>query len=47
MVPIFWVAKIRKKWNKGKKERVSKQKLLIGCHQGENVTVLVMFGVLF
>ena len=25
-----------------KKERVSKQKLLKGCHQGKNVTVLVI-----
>ena len=32
---------------KGKKERVSKQKLLKGCHQGQNVTVLIMFAVLF
>ena len=29
------------------KERVLRQKLLKGCHQGENVTVLVMFTVLF
>ena len=43
--PIFWVAK-RKKKNEEKK-RVSKQKLLKCCHQGENVTVLVMFTVLF
>ena len=28
-------------------ERVSKQKLLKGCHQGKNVTVLAMFTVLF
>ena len=40
--PIFYVAKT-KKGNKGKKEKVSKQKLLKGCHQGENVTVLVIF----
>ena len=31
--PLFCVAK-RKKGDKGKKERVSKQKLLKGCHQG-------------
>ena len=28
-------------------KRVSKQKLLKGCHQGENVTVSVMFTALF
>ena len=32
----------RKKVNKGKKGRVSKQKLLKGCHQGQNVTVLAI-----
>ena len=32
---LFYVAK-------GKKERVSKQKLLTGCHQGQNVIVLVI-----
>ena len=37
----FFAAK-RKKGNKGKKERVSKQKLLKACHQGENVTVLAI-----
>ena len=44
--PIFCVAKT-KKGNKGEKERVSKQKLLNSYHQGENVTVLVMFTVLY
>ena len=44
--PIFCVAKTKNR-NKGKQERVSKQKLLKGCHQGENVTVLIMFTVLF
>ena len=39
--PLFCVAK-RKKGNKGKKERLSKQKLLKGCHQGQNVTVLAI-----
>ena len=39
--PLFSVAK-RKKGNKEKKERVSRQKLLKGCHQGENVTVLAI-----
>ena len=36
---LFCLAK-RKKGNKGEKERLSKQKLLKGCHQGQNVTVL-------
>ena len=39
--PLFCLAK-RKKGNKEKKERVSRQKLLKGCHQGENVTVLAI-----
>ena len=33
--------------NKGKKERFSKQKLLKGSHQAQNITVLVMFAILF
>ena len=37
--PLFCTAE-RKKGTKGKKERVSKQKLLKGCHQGQNVTFL-------
>ena len=45
-LPLFRVTKI-KKGNKGKTEKVSKQKLLKGCHQGQNVTVLVIFTVLF
>ena len=39
--PLFWVAK-RKKGNKGKKERVSKQKLLKGSHKGQNIIVLAI-----
>ena len=39
--PRFCVAK-RKKGNQGKKERFSKLKLLKGCHQGQNVTVLAI-----
>ena len=31
-----------KKGDKGKKERVSKQKLLKECHQGQNIIVLVI-----
>ena len=38
--PLVCVAK--KKGNKGKKERVSKQKVLKGCHQSQNVTVSVI-----
>ena len=32
----------RKKGDKEKKERVSKQKLLKGCHQGQNIIVLTI-----
>ena len=39
--PLFYVAKT-KKGSKGKKERVSKQKLLKGCHQGQNIIVLTI-----
>ena len=39
--PPFCVAKVKKR-NKGKKERVSNQKLLTRCHQDQNVTVLVI-----
>ena len=39
--PLFCVAK-RKKGDKGKKERASKQKLLKGCHQGENIIILAI-----
>ena len=38
---FFWVAK-RKKGNKGKEERASKQKLLKGCHQDQNIIVLAI-----
>ena len=42
MVPsLFCVAK-RKKGGKGKKERVSKQKLLKGFHQGQNIIALAI-----
>ena len=40
-LPNFLYSK-RKKGNKGKKERVSKQKLLKGCHQGRNVAALTI-----
>ena len=36
-----------KKENKGKKEKVSKLKLLKDCYQGENIIALVTFTVLF
>ena len=39
--PFFWVPK-RKKENKEKIERVSKQKLLKSCHQGQNVAILAI-----
>ena len=39
--PFFCVAK-RKKGDKGKKERVSKQKLSKGCHLGQNIIVLAI-----
>ena len=38
---LFCVAK-RKKRNKGKKQRVLKQKLLKDCHQSQIVTVLAI-----
>ena len=40
-LPLFCVAK-RKKGKQGKKERFSKKKLLKGCHQGQNITVLAI-----
>ena len=38
---LFCVTK-RKLGNKRRGERFSKQKLLKGCHQGQNVTVLAI-----
>ena len=38
---LFCVTK-REKGNKGEKERLSKQKLLKGCHQDQNVTFLAI-----
>ena len=32
----------KKKWKQKKKERVSKQKLLKGCHQGQNVIAIAV-----
>ena len=40
--PRFLHSKKKKKERKGKKERVSKQKLLKGCHQGQNIIVLTI-----
>ena len=41
-LPHFFTLQKEKKGKKGKKERLSKQKLLKGCHQGQNVTVLAI-----
>ena len=41
MPPLFCIAK-RKKGDKAKKERVSKQKLLKGRHQGQNIIILTI-----
>ena len=38
---LFCVAK-RKRGAKGKKERVSKKKLLKGCHESQNIIVLAI-----
>ena len=43
----FFLCRKSKKGKQSKKGRVSKQKLLKGSHQGQNVTILVMFTVLF
>ena len=40
--PLFFCVAERKKGKQRKKERVSKQKLLKGYHQGQNVTVLAI-----
>ena len=37
----FCVTK-RKKGDKGKKEKVSKQKVSKGCHQGQNIIILAI-----
>ena len=42
MPPFFVCIAKRKKGDKGKKERVSKQKLSKGCHQGQNIIVLAI-----
>ena len=39
--PLFCVAK-RKKGDESQKEKVSKQKLLNGCYQGQNIIVLAI-----
>ena len=39
--PLFFVAKI-KKGNKGKKERLLKQKLLKGCRQNQNIVLIIL-----
>ena len=45
LLTIFGYQK-EKKGNKGKKERLSRQKLLKDCHQGQNVTVLAILELL-
>ena len=42
LLPSLFCVTKREKGNKGEKERLSKQKLLKGCHQGQNVTVLAI-----
>ena len=39
--PLFYVTK-RKKGDKGKKERASKQKLLKGCNHSQNIIILTI-----
>ena len=41
-VTLFCEAKIKKESKGEKKERVAKQKLLKGCHQGQNFTYLAI-----
>ena len=40
--PPYFCLRKRKKRGNGKKERVSKQKLLKGCHQSQNIIVLTI-----
>ena len=40
--PIFFLQQKEKKEIKVKKEKVSRQKLLKGCHQGQIITVLAV-----
>ena len=42
MPSLFLCVAKRKKGDKGKKDRVLKQKLLKGCHQGQNIIVLAI-----
>ena len=42
MVATTFLRNKKRKGNKGNKERSSKEKLLKGCHQGQNATVLVI-----
>ena len=42
MAPLLFCVAKRKKGDKRKKERVSKQKLSKGCHQGQNIIVLTI-----
>ena len=47
MVTLLFCVSKRKKENKREKERVSKQKLLKGCHQGQDNAVLEFKSFLF
>ena len=42
LLPHAFLRNKKKKGKQRKKERVSKQRLLKGCHQGQNVTVLAI-----
>ena len=47
MATQLFVQQKHKKGNKTKKRKTFKAETIKGCHQGENVTILVMFTVLF
>ena len=42
MAPLYFCVAKRTKGGNGKKERVSKQKLSKGCHQGQSIIVLTI-----
>ena len=42
MAPLHFCVAKRTKGDNGKKERVSKQKLSKGCHQGQSIIVLTI-----
>ena len=47
IVPLLFCVSKRNKENKWERERVSNQKLLNGCHQGQNDAVLELKSFLF